>query len=70
MQESNAKLLELVRKGAPSRAPDESRGEIWLQTDPAILERTKRAASNRSLNTSVNTWITEAMLAQLKKEGF
>lgn len=66
MQESNAKLLELVRKGAP----DESRGEIWLQTDPAILERTKRAASNRSLNTSVNTWITEAMLAQLKKEGF
>lgn len=50
------------------RELDKSRGEAWVQTDPAILKRANQAASNVEI--TLNTWITEAILTQLKKEGF
>lgn len=73
-------LIKLVRKGAPS-VPQESEGEdipserarFSIRVHRGILERITVAAKNtakkRQTEFPVNSWITEAILAQLKKEG-
>ena len=70
-------LIKLIRKGAPSVAPAEKpdrqpneRVQYPLRIPSAVLERATNAAAGRDVRTPVNTWITEAMLTQLKKEGF
>lgn len=70
-------LIKLVRKGAPSVPPKEGEGkepsermQFPLRIPAALFNRVKRAASERDLKPPVNTWITEAILLQLKKEGF
>ena len=46
--------------------------EMWggVNIPRGLLERVTQAAASRDLKTPVNTWITEAILSQLKKEGF
>ena len=73
-------LIKLVRKGAPS-VPQESEGEdipserarFSVRVHRSILERVTIAAKNtakkRQTEFPVNSWITEAILAQLKKVG-
>jgi hypothetical protein len=75
--EKKEALIKLVRKGAPSVAAKEpaageasERVRYSIRMTRPVLERINRAAADRDLPTPTNTWITEAMLAQLKKEGF
>lgn len=75
--EKKEALIKLIRKGAPSVPPKESvEGEVServrysIRMSRPLLERINRAASDRDLETPLNTWITESILAQLKKEGF
>jgi hypothetical protein len=70
-------LLKLIRKGAPSVAPEEKpdrqaneRVQYPLRITSGVLERATSAAAGRDVRTPLNTWITEAILVQLKKEGF
>ena len=70
-------LLKLIRKGAPSVPSKEGEGkevsdrmQYPLRLPTALFDRVKRAASEKPLRTPVNTWLTEAILAQLKKDGF
>lgn len=74
--ENKEALLKFIKKGAPSIPPKEREGkesgermQYPLRIPIAFFERIKRAALRRDLKTPVNTWITEAILAQLKKEG-
>ena len=75
--ENKEALIKLIRKGAPSVAPAEKadrqrneRAQFPLRVPITVLERATNAAAGRDVRTPVNTWITEAILAQLKKEGF
>lgn len=70
-------LIKLIRRGAPSVAPAEKadrqlneRAQFPLRVPITVFERATNAAAGRDVRTPVNTWITEAILAQLKKEGF
>lgn len=70
-------LLKLIRKGAPSVPPKETeesavdeRVKLTLRFKKSILERIEAAAADRPLKTPVNTWVSEAILDKLKKEGF
>jgi predicted HicB family RNase H-like nuclease len=75
-QDKKDALIKLIRKGAPSvpvreeAASDENeRVRFSVRISRGLLERITGAADNRDVKTPVNTWITEALLAQLKKEG-
>jgi predicted HicB family RNase H-like nuclease len=75
-QEKKEALLKLIRKGAPSvPVPQEAISEenervrFSIRIPRGLLERVTQAAESRDLKTPVNTWITEAILSQLKKEG-
>jgi len=48
---------------------DKIRVQFPLRLSPSILERIGRTAKERDIKIPINTWITEAILAQLKKEG-
>jgi len=72
-------LIKLVRKGAPSVplkekeddvAEDDPRTKVTIRIKKSIIERFEMATRERPLKTPVNTWITEAILDKLKKEGF
>jgi hypothetical protein len=70
-------LLRLIRKGAPSvPKPDtfeddeEAPVKFTLRYPRSVSERIEEAKKDRPVNTPVNTWIIEAILEKLKKEGF
>ena len=70
-------LIKLVRKGAPSVPQKEAReGDLnervrfSMRITQGLLERINRAVNDRDLKIPINTWLTEAILMQLKKEGF
>jgi len=72
-------LIKLVRKGAPSvplkekeddAAEDDPRTKVTIRIKKSVIERFEMATRERPLKTPVNTWITEAILDKLKKEGF
>lgn len=73
-------LIKLVRKGAPS-VPQEPEGEdipserarFSIRLHRTILERVgtaaKQTSQKRRIEIPVNTWMTEAILEKLKREG-
>lgn len=73
-------LLKLVRKGAPSIPPvdgqdDHNKGDgkqikFTLRLSRVLAERIKNAAAEQPVNMPINTWVTEAVLERLRKEGF
>jgi hypothetical protein len=69
-------LLKLIRKGAPSIPRPETFEEedkptkFTLRFPQILAERMKQAADDRPVNTPLNTWIIEAILEKLKREGF
>ena len=76
-EQDKAALIKLIRMGAPSVAAKEpaageasERVRYSIRMTRPVLERINRAAADRDLDTPLNTWITEAILSQLKKEGF
>ena len=77
-EEKKDELIKLVRKGAPSvpvkekeigEEDDDPRAKLSVRVKKSIVERLEAAARARPLKTPVNTWITEAILEKLKKEG-
>jgi hypothetical protein len=75
-QETKEGLLKLIRKGAPSvpqkeeaTSDENERTRFSLRIAKGLLERVTEAAESRDVRTPVNTWITEAIIAQLKREG-
>ena len=77
-EEKHKAMLKLIRKGAPS-IPAEQK-EAMESEDPVVKstlrmkkslgERVEMAAKARTIKTSGNNWITEAILEKLKKEGY
>ncbi len=69
-------LLKLIRKGAPSvPRPDQFEEDdkpikFTLRFPAVFAERMKQAVADRPVNTPLNTWIFEAIMEKLKKEGF
>ena len=69
-------LLKLIRKGAPSVPPKEKestaseRSRITLRLQSKLMERIEKSLDDRIAETPVNTWITEAIVEKLKKEGY
>ena len=69
-------LLKLIRKGAPSVPREEvsadisTRARFSLRIKRDLLERVEQAAKGRAVETPVNTWLIEAIIDKLKKEGF
>lgn len=76
-RERDAALLALIKKGGRSARPEEDLEEekipekrISLRIPEDIAERVKQAAQARPVKTPSHTWIVEAILEKLKKEGF
>jgi hypothetical protein len=76
-EEKKDALLKLIRKGAPSVPIQQEEEEhlsdrvrFSIRMARTLLERLTRAADDRDFKTPANTWITEAILEKLKKEGF
>ena len=74
-KDRDAALLALIKKGGRSARPqttDERPVErrISLRIPEDLAERIKNAAQAREVKTSAHTWMVEAMLERLKKEGF
>jgi hypothetical protein len=77
-EERHVAMLKLIRKGAPSVPVEQKKAmesedpvvKSTLRMKKSIGERIEMAAKARSLKTSANNWITEAILDKLKKEGF
>ena len=70
-------LLKLIRKGAPSvpaREKDEEeedpRVKLTLRIRKSFIGRLEKASKEKLFKTPVNSWVTEAILEKLKKEGF
>jgi hypothetical protein len=70
-------LLKLIRKGAPSVPPKEikssfanERTQFPLRAPSPIFQRVNLAVAARDIPTPINSWIIEAILAQLKREGY
>jgi hypothetical protein len=47
-----------------------SEENMTLRVRKSLIERVEGASKERPLKTPANTWITEAILEKLKKEGF
>lgn len=71
-------LIKLIRKGAPSvpikekeveEGEEDPRVKVTVRIKKSLVERLEMASKERPLKTPVNTWITEAILDKLKKEG-
>lgn len=74
-KEKDAALLALIKKGGRSARPldDEDQVQekrISLRIAEDVAERIKQAANARPIKTPNHTWIVEAVLEKLKKEGF
>lgn len=74
-KERDAALLALIKKGGRSARPTEDEDKIpekriSLRIPEDVGERIKQAAKSRPIKTSSHTWIVEAVLEKLKKEGF
>jgi hypothetical protein len=77
-EQNKEALLKLIRKGAPSvPLPEKDEEEeldprinLIMRLKKSVSERVKMAAKERPFKTPANTWITEAILEKLKKEGF
>lgn len=72
-------LIKLIRKGAPSvpikdkeieEGEEDPRTKITVRIKKSLVERLEMASKERPLKTPANTWITEAIIEKLKKEGF
>lgn len=70
-------LLKLIKRGAPSvplrereAKEEDKRLKYTLRIVSSLMERINRAAASRDIMTPVNTWVTDAITMQLKKEGF
>jgi len=71
-------LIKLIRKGAPSvpvkekeegEADEDPRIKVTIRIKKSIVDRFEAAVRERPLKTPANTWITEAIIEKLKKEG-
>lgn len=74
-KERDAALLALIKKGGKSARPAEDSDHpverrLSLRIPDDVAERIKEAAKARPIKTSRHTWIVEAILDKLKKEGF
>lgn len=76
-KERDAALLALIKKGGRSARPGDVEDEeqipekrISLRIPEDVAERIKQAAKSRPIKTPSHTWIVEAVLEKLKKEGF
>lgn len=75
-KEKDAALLALIKKGGRSaRLVEEDEEQIpekriSLRIPEDVAERIKQAARVRAVKTPSHTWIVEAILEKLKKEGF
>lgn len=74
-KEKDAALLALIKKGGRSaRLIDDEypiqEKRISLRILEDVSERIKQAAKAREIKTPSHTWIVEAILEKLKKEGF
>ena len=74
-KEKDTALLALIKKGGRSARPldDEDQVQekrISLRLPEDVAERIKQAAKARAIKTPSHTWIVEAVLEKLKKEGF
>jgi hypothetical protein len=75
-QSNRDAMLKLIRKGAPSVPPKEikssfatERTQFPLRVPVAIFQRVNQAVAGRDIPTPINSWIIEAILAQLKREN-
>ena len=73
-KEKDTALLALIKKGGRSARPldDEDQVQekrISLRLPEDVAERIKQAAKARPIKTPSHTWIVEAVLEKLKKEG-
>lgn len=74
-EERQAALLKLIRKGAPSVAPTAKeratkRAVLFVRLEQQVIDRVKAAAKGHRLHIPANTWVVEAVLEKLAKEGF
>lgn len=74
-KEKDVALLALIKKGGRSARPLEDEEQIpekriSLRIPEDVAERIKQAAKARAIKTPSHTWIVEAVLEKLKKEGF
>lgn len=74
-KEKDAALLALIKKGGRSARPLEDEDQVQekrisLRIPEDVAERIKQAAKARPIKTPSHTWIVEAVLEKLKKEGF
>jgi predicted DNA binding CopG/RHH family protein len=74
-KERDAALLALIKKGGRSaRSLDDEdqiqEKRISLRIPEDVAERIKQAAKVRAIKTPNHTWIVEAVLEKLKREGF
>ena len=74
-KEKDTALLALIKKGGRSARTldDEDQVQekrISLRLPEDVAERIKQAAKARPIKTPSHTWIVEAVLEKLKKEGF
>jgi hypothetical protein len=68
-------LRKLIRRGAPSVPIKETKvlkdtARFSVRLPRPLLERAIQAADQRPVFTATNSWIIEAIMNQLKKEGF
>ncbi|HMV98606.1 MAG TPA: hypothetical protein PKE58_00560 [Acidobacteriota bacterium] len=68
-----AKINAVINKGgsAPKQSNEEQKiVQALLRLKPALLERVEAAAAARPVYTSRHSWMVEALLEKLKREGF
>jgi predicted DNA binding CopG/RHH family protein len=74
-KERDTALLALIKKGGRSARPLEDEDQVQekrisLRIPEDVAERIKQAAKARPIKMPSHTWIVEAVLEKLKKEGF
>lgn len=74
-KKKDAALLALIKKGGRSARPVDEEEKIperriSLRIPEDVAERIKQAAKDRAIKTPSHTWIVEAVLEKLEKEGF
>lgn len=68
-----AKINAVINKGgsAPKETADTRKTvQAMLRLKPDLLERIEVAAASRPVYTSRHSWMVEALLEKLKREGF
>jgi len=76
-KEKDVALLALIKKGGRSARQEEDlelekipEKRLSLRVSEDVVERVKQAAHARPVKTPSHTWIVEAILEKLRKEGF